>query len=305
MNPRLRYLAIGLTLIFSSLLPIAPAHAALQTLNLYGANGTTGDRDPYTDFSSDGGITWQGAYIAAGSSGGSHPWGNITGTDHWLNCVANMEQNPSPCLNNTIRYRVRFYAPDTFTAPTMSIKMNVDNYGSAYLNNLTIFTSLAGTSPGNSQTTYTPDITSALKPGLNYLYLDAIDVGGWAGFNYVATFTVQASSGFVQVAAGAAVAATAPKVVASGSYTKMAKSTISATSVDSGTVSFYQGKALISGCKDRPTTGTSPNFSATCLWRPIIQGNVSLTAKLQPYDQSLAVVASSTNVTVRKRSGAR
>lgn len=69
---------------------------------------------------------------------------------------------------------------------------------------------------------------------------------------------------------------------------------ISLTSNVAGRFTFFANGKRISGCVSRPTSGTSPNFSGTCFWKPTTTANVRLTAALVPTDSSYSTTTSST-----------
>jgi hypothetical protein len=92
----------------------------------------------------------------------------------------------------------------------------------------------------------------------------------------------------------------------SGTIYKGVTSTITVTINVSGKVRFFVGGKRISTCKDRVTSGTYPNNSATCLWKPPVTGKQILTATLTPTDNTFATSTSAaTEVFVRKRSNSR
>lgn len=156
------------------------AAAAPQTLNILGAQGTTGATDPYTEFSLDNGQTWRRAFLYAG-----HPWGNVEGTNNWINCGP----SGSDCAGLTILYRVRFNMPDTFSNPQTLFQFKADNAIDIRLNNTLLpRITTEGTVTGN---TY---VNSSLIPGLNEIGMVLYDGGGLTGFNYKITVQVDASS---------------------------------------------------------------------------------------------------------------
>jgi hypothetical protein len=55
-----------------------------------------------------------------------------------------------------------------------------------------------------------------------------------------------------------------------------------------GTVRFFLSGKRIAGCLARPTSGTYPNFTATCQWKPPVMGYQNLTAELTPSDPSFS-----------------
>jgi VCBS repeat-containing protein len=82
--------------------------------------------------------------------------------------------------------------------------------------------------------------------------------------------------------------------------------TITVTINVAGKVRFFVGGKRISMCKDRVTSGSYPNNSATCLWKPPVTGRQVLTATLTPTDSSFSSSTSAqTVVQVRKRTTTR
>lgn len=82
--------------------------------------------------------------------------------------------------------------------------------------------------------------------------------------------------------------------------------TITVTINVSGKVRFFVGGKRISTCKDRVTSGSYPNNSATCLWKPPVTGRQVLTATLTPTDSTFSTSTSApTLVQVRKRTTTR
>jgi hypothetical protein len=63
---------------------------------------------------------------------------------------------------------------------------------------------------------------------------------------------------------------------------------------------------IIAGCKNRLTTGSSPNIVASCTWRPSTRGAVTLTAKATPTGAGISsATATPLSVMVGNRSGSR
>jgi hypothetical protein len=59
-----------------------------------------------------------------------------------------------------------------------------------------------------------------------------------------------------------------------------------------GSVRFFLSGKRIAGCLARPTSGTYPNYTATCQWKPPVTGFQNLTAELTPSDPSFSRSAS-------------
>jgi hypothetical protein len=92
----------------------------------------------------------------------------------------------------------------------------------------------------------------------------------------------------------------------SGTINKGVATTITVTINVAGKVRFFVGGKRISTCKDRTTSGTYPNNSATCSWRPAVTGRQILTATLTPTDNTFsASTSAATTVQVVRRTTPR
>jgi VCBS repeat-containing protein len=92
----------------------------------------------------------------------------------------------------------------------------------------------------------------------------------------------------------------------SGNVNKGISTTISVTLNAAGKVRFSVGGKRISNCLAKSTTGSYPNFTATCSWKPPVTGNQNLTARVTPSDGSFSATTSpSTSVLVTKRANSR
>ena len=60
--------------------------------------------------------------------------------------------------------------------------------------------------------------------------------------------------------------------------------TLTVTVNSPGNVRFLLSGKRIVGCLSRPTTGSYPNYTATCQWKPPVMGYQNLTAELTPSD---------------------
>jgi hypothetical protein len=69
--------------------------------------------------------------------------------------------------------------------------------------------------------------------------------------------------------------------------------TVTVTVNAPGTVRFFLSGKKIPGCLSRPTTGSYPNYTATCQWKPPVMGYQNLTAELTPSDTSFSRSTSS------------
>jgi fibronectin-binding autotransporter adhesin len=83
-------------------------------------------------------------------------------------------------------------------------------------------------------------------------------------------------------------------------------STIEALVGTAGKVTFYQAGKVIPGCKNKSTSGSSPNIKATCTWKPSTRGSVKISASINPISASYALTNSAVfPVTVSARTTPR
>lgn len=177
---------IGLLVLVSSL-ALAPLaanaeDATEQTLEIYGGiideTHPINSEDEYTEASTDEGLTWHPAYLV----GGDHPWGNVAGTNSWLNCAPSFFE----CLDVRSDYRYRFFLPDGWRASKMTADMKIDNYGWISLNG----TDISGPRAGSWNSGGPIDLDTLTHTGWNELHVVLVDQGGWAGINFHLTYTV-------------------------------------------------------------------------------------------------------------------
>jgi len=82
--------------------------------------------------------------------------------------------------------------------------------------------------------------------------------------------------------------------------------TITANVSVASRVTFRAKNMIIPGCKNRLTSGSSPNIVATCSWRPSTRGAVTLTATASPTGAGISsATATPISVMVGNRSGGR
>jgi len=92
----------------------------------------------------------------------------------------------------------------------------------------------------------------------------------------------------------------------SGSATYRQVVTITANISVASRVTFRAKNVIIAGCKNKLTSGSSPNIVATCSWRPSTRGAVTLTATASPTGAGIsATSATPISVMVGNRSGSR
>jgi hypothetical protein len=78
----------------------------------------------------------------------------------------------------------------------------------------------------------------------------------------------------------------------SGTPSKGRALTITITSDTPGALRFFVGDKRIANCLARSTTGSYPNYSATCTWRPAVTGSQRIYATIKPTDGALSSLTS-------------
>ena len=78
--------------------------------------------------------------------------------------------------------------------------------------------------------------------------------------------------------------------------------TITISATVPGKVRFFSAGKRIPNCLSRSTTGSYPNYTASCSWRPVTSGSQAVRATLTPSDAAISAVTSgSTSFLVTKR----
>jgi hypothetical protein len=155
-------------------------------------------------------------------------------------------------------------------------------------------------SPGNGTLTFNsaPDFEAPTDIGLDRTYSITIRGADVAGnittVNYVVTITNLNESSVLG----------APSI--SGLALKGVRTDLIVTSNAPGRIRFFIDGKRIPTCLAITTTGSYPNYSATCRWNPAVTGRRTLTATISPSDSSFSIVTSpSSTIWVQKRISAR
>ena len=136
------------------------------------------------------------------------------------------------------------------------------------------------------------------------------DVGGNNVYEITLTATDAASNAGTQ-----SITITVTDVVDTSSFNSLTLSgaatyrqvvTITANVSVTSRVTFRAKNIIISGCKNKITSGSSPNITATCSWKPSTRGAVVITATAVPTGAGISgATATPVSVVVGNRSGAR
>lgn len=81
--------------------------------------------------------------------------------------------------------------------------------------------------------------------------------------------------------------------------------TASVSSDNPGKATFYVDSKRIAGCLAVPSTGTSPNYTASCTFKPAVSGSHRLQVLFTPTDVGISAVRNESNITVSRRSNKR
>ena len=146
-----------------------------------------------------------------------------------------------------------------------------------------------------------PDFEAPVDVGGNNVYeitLTATDAAANAGTQSITitvTNVVDTSSFNSLALAGSATTASYRTVIV-----------ITANITVASKVTFRVNGKILPGCKNKSTTGSSPNIIATCSWKPSNRGNVSLTAAATPTGAGISNSTSTPlNIMVDRRTGSR
>jgi hypothetical protein len=119
---------------------------------------------------------------------------------------------------------------------------------------------------------------------------DFIDVWSTGTFNWSSYHKFRITTGALITAA------TVTSMQLAGSQTRATFGTpinLTANIAAPARVTFYLNNKRIPKCIGLLTSGTAPNISVTCSWKPSLKGAVQLTARAVPIDSALSTVVSS------------
>jgi hypothetical protein len=193
-----------------------------------------------------------------------------------------------------------FVAPTSASAPANCSAglIGVCSYGDSGYN----YNNWANTEPNNA--------------GGNESYLQIYVSGLWNDCantctvpNYLVEYGNTGESLYTQDSIALPIATAAPVISLPGNATtanKLIQTTITASVQAPGTVSFYYKGQVIGKCKNKSVTGTAPNLSYGCVWKPVIQGQQVISVAYTPTDSAnLSPATSNLTILVGKRTGAR
>jgi hypothetical protein len=206
--------------------------------------------------------------------------------------------NPPPSFNNSASFSTPENVPTTTNVATISVSESSTITISGGVDSMTFSIVVSDSTTAYLRFKVSPDFEAPTDSGGNNVYdviLTATDSTSQStDQNVSVTVTNLNESGNIS-----------PPTLG-GPVKKMSVVTISVTANTPGLVRFFYKGLPITGCSSRPTTGSYPSVTATCPWKPIIQGQQYLSAALTPTDSTFSSVTSGTTVVnVGKRTAAR
>jgi hypothetical protein len=162
-----------------------------QTVTMVSGNGPIGGRDPFNEFSRDGGATWQPAYIV-----NKHPaWANPIPGSEWISVAPDLGFSNPPLQ---VRYRRFFDLPEDCGTATLRVILHVDDDafagtgGGVFLNGVLFGSTPPGPNVSNFQDPPEGPYTTVgpFQEEGNLLEFRTSNIGGlWSGLDYEATLT--------------------------------------------------------------------------------------------------------------------
>ena len=157
---------------------------------------------------------------------------------------------------------------------------------------------------------FSDSVTALIKFKVSPDFEAPTDVGGNNVYEITLTATDLAANTGTQ-----AITITVTDVVDTSSFNSLSLSgaatyrqviTITANVSVASRVTFRAKNMIISGCKNKLTSGSSPNIIATCSWRPSTRGAVVITATAVPTGAGISgTTATPVSILVGNRSGSR
>lgn len=168
-----------------------------QTLTILGGFGNVGDVAANVEYFNPATGHWQPAYLADFAPYGhpvTHPWGNISGTNHWINYRTDGGSEPGagPTIANTLwyLYRVRFTVPADAQSAQMTFSVKADNLAQVAINGASTGPTIVGEA---NQLSADAVFSQNVHPGENTITLNIGDYGGLNGFNFRIDLSVRSS----------------------------------------------------------------------------------------------------------------
>ena len=284
-----------------------------STLNISGGFGGGSGAGGHTSYEAMGG--GGGGYSGGGGGGGRVGAGGgggnfVTGTYisnslnsgvGYVTVTAVTPDTTAPTFTSSSSFSAAENIATSATAATIRVSESATVTISSGADTARFNISRSDTDTAIIKFNVSPDFEAPADVGGNNVYeitLTATDGANNAGTQSI-TITVTDvvdTSAFNSLAlAGSATTATYRTVVV-----------ITANVTVAARVTFRVNGKILPGCKNKSTTGSSPNIIATCSWKPSNRGVVSLTASAAPTGAGISSSnATPVNIMVDRRTGTR
>ena len=268
---------------------------SLTTPSCGAITGVTGTycQISYPITGASGGTTFSnGTYLGRSHGLGKYLIGDYSGSSNfWLSDAA----TPPPGPGNPDITPPSFTNNDTFTvAENIATSFNAATIN---VNDSATLTLGGGIDGGLFNIVSADTATAYIRFKVSPDYEGPTDVGTNNIYNFTITTTDSvgnsASKTFAIVVTNVNEASTISPPAVVGNVYKGIQITITVTVNAPGSVRFYLAGKRIPACLARPTSGTYPNYTATCQWKPPVIGFQNLTAELTPSDNTFSRSTSS------------
>jgi hypothetical protein len=234
-----------------------------------------------------GGSFVNGTYLGRAHGLGKYLIGDYDGAGvFWLSDPATPPPGPGnpditpPSFTNSDTFTVAENIATSFNAATITVNDSATLTLSAGIDGSLFNIVNADTATAYIRFKVSPDYEGPTDVGTNNIYNFTITTTDSVGNAASRTFAIVVTN--VNEAS-----TTSPPVVVGNVY-KGIQITITVTVNAPGSVRFYLTGKRIPGCLARPTSGTYPNYTATCQWKPPAIGFQNLTAELTPSDNTFS-----------------
>jgi hypothetical protein len=203
--------------------------------------------------------------------------------------ITNSSSNPTATLtqNENIRSVATYTATDPDAGAVLRFSVSGTDAADFSIDSVTGVLAFA----------VTPDFEAPLDSDTNSAYVVAVTVSDGT-LTDIQTLTVTITN--------ANESSTVGTPTFSAATVKGTTVTISITSNVSGRARFFVNGKRIPVCLSRPTTGSYPNFTITCSWKPPVTGRQNVSASFTPTDNTFSATNSPvTTIQVTKRGGTR
>ena len=159
---------------------------AQSPITLVSGSGAVGSRDAVNQFTLDGGVTFQDAFIVP-----RHPLYSLIPGTNYISSSADSTGFPF----TTVRYRTTFQLPEGFSGPSITVDIHADNAATIFLNGTQIGQQTQAEIPPNFQDpaeSYSTSSASLFHSGTNVMEFDIRNFNDPTAFDYRAVVSYTA-----------------------------------------------------------------------------------------------------------------